>query len=966
MVMFCGPGLARGMAQQQPAGSDLAIPGQVYMQVNNRDLVFTSGQTGIDALDARTAQYGVTAIEKAFPIVDAVASRRTLSPSAEALRYVYRVRYASPHRPSIVAQDLSAVAEVGYAEPVYRKVPIGRVGDALGFLDTPDDPLYAQQTHLPRLELPAAWDVVKGEEGSVVIAIVDGGTDWRHQDLEDNVWFNPNEIDGDGVDNDGNGYVDDIHGWNFTTNSPDPTGLLGGGEHGTAVAGVAAAVTDNSTDIAGSSWNALFMPLSASCSDWNLLCYTLEGIAYAAMNGAHIATASYGSSSSSVTGQMVYQAALDAGMLVVAASGNGGVDVDVEPHYPSSYSTTLSVGGTFKNNDQNVFNYGRTVNVFAPGVAIDVTLPGNATDQWSGTSFSAPLVAGVAALVKTEFPTWGPERVREQLRLTAVSIDGSNPQSLRGKYGRGRVDAHAAVTAAPQPALRVTGWSYQNQSGNQQIKSGDNVDVVASFTNYHGEGTGLEVSLQSLDNYITWTTQTASIGTLATGDSVEVTFKFQINANAPNNRTLRLYPRITDSAGFSDESDLFRMSVNETGVAAHSTPGLSVSITDEGNIGYTSYQGAPNSRGVGFNLTNASGTPQDVLFEGGLLIATSASRVSDCVRQQEADPNDQQRDFVIKSGTAMEVMQPGLRSSEQGRVTLDDSYALNPIGVEVLQESYVDDNPNYQDLLILQYTITNQNANEIDNMHVGLFFDWDVAPGASDVVGWDAQRGTGWVMDHASNPTAVTGVRLLTPHTLHYAAIDNAATIYRGQGNNGFTGSEKWNLLTGGVQNNGQVEGSQVAKDVSQLIAAGPFSIQPGNSVEVAFALISGSSESEFLTNADHAVTFWDHVSTAADNEVAPASAWQVHAPFPHPAVTPVTLRIETAAMSSVSLTVYDLLGRRIRTVLDDQRPAGIHAVTWDGRNELGGRVSPGMYIVRMTAKGGRQMHTHARPILVF
>ena len=962
LLILAGSSQTSAMVQQQ-AGIDLAIAGHLYIQFASADVAVAGAKTGIDAFDRQAEKYSVTAIEKAFPSLDIIAMHRPLLPSAEALRRVYLVQYARPHIPALVAQDLATAPGVDYAEPVYKKELYGAVSyDEGARLATPDDPIYSQQTHLPRMRLPSAWDVVKGEDSTAVIAIVDGGTNWRHKDLEANVWTNPNEIAGNGIDDDNNGFVDDLHGWNFSTDQADPSGPASSvnAQHGTAVAGAAAAVTDNSTGIAGSSWNALFMPINTSCSDQGFLCRTTRGIVYAGMNGADVVTASFGSSARSITAEMAIQAALDEGTLVVAASGNATVNVDLEPRYPSSFPTTLSVGGIRNTSDTNRYNYGQSVNVFAPGTFIHGTFPANRYAVGHGTSFAVPLVAGVAALVKTAFPSFSPEEVREQIRLTAVNIDTANPQ-LAGKMGRGKVDADSAVTAAPVPGIRVVAWSYENQDGNTQINSGDQVQATISFKNFHGSGADIFAELTSDATYLQWSTQRVSLGSMANGETRDVTFSFSVAANAPGNRKVRLVPRITMGT-FEDMPDLVRMLINEAKVAVHSTSALSVSITDEGNIGHTSFQGASNSRGIGFVATSSSGSNRDVLYEGGLLVATSPSHVSDCVRQSELNPEDQQEDFVVLDGTALEILSPGERTSEQGRVVITDSRAASPIGVEVLQESFVDHSAMNEDFVLLQYTITNKSTSLIENMHVGLFFDWDVATNASDVTRFDSARGVGYLMDSAANPTVVVGTRLLTAHALHYSAIDNAATIYRGT-SDGFTSQEKWTLLTGGVRNNGVVSGGP--RDVSQITAAGPFSLEPLTTVEVAFAVISGTSESDFLANADNAVTLWDAISTATADDIQPTDGWEIKSPYPHPAVFPLELRFETAAHSGVQLDIYDVLGRRVRTVLDVQRPSGQHVVTWDGRDESGGRVPSGLYLVRMVAQSGSKAYVQSRPIMV-
>ena len=188
-----------------------------------------NGKSGVTAFDRKAAKYGVQSIEKAFPSLDVIVTHRMLSPAGEALRRVFVVRYGSPHSPAKVARDLATVPEVSYAEPLPIMATLGDVagdepnGGGFSQVD-PNDQFFPNQIHLARMNFPAAWGVVKGQDSTVVIAIVDGGTNWRHPDLEGNVWSNPNEIPDNGTDDDGNGFIDDVHGWDFNEGGPDPSG----------------------------------------------------------------------------------------------------------------------------------------------------------------------------------------------------------------------------------------------------------------------------------------------------------------------------------------------------------------------------------------------------------------------------------------------------------------------------------------------------------------------------------------------------------------------------------------------------------------------------------------------------------------------------------------------------------------------------------------------------------------------
>ena len=357
-----------------------------------------------------------------------------------------------------------------------------------------------------------------------------------------NVWTNPDEIPDNGIDDDENGFIDDVHGVNFyngddTDNDPyRPEGF-----HGTAVAGVAGAVTDNGIGLASAAWNARLMHIVGS----------FEGILYAAANGADIINTSW-STPQEGTRRMddqVLDLATDMGALVVASAGNRSRRVDGLAHNPSAHPRVLSVGATEKNSltKAGFSNYGKSVNVFAPGIDINMTTHSGGYTRASGTSLSAPLVSGVAALVKTRFPDLSPDELREQVRLASENMDAQNP-AYAGQLGRGYVNAEAAVQAPAYPAVRVRSWSWSDADGDSQINSGDEVTISAAIVNYLEDARVLTVELAAADSYpfIEITRAEANVGSLERGNSTNVTFQFAVASDAPENHIVRFHTRIRD------------------------------------------------------------------------------------------------------------------------------------------------------------------------------------------------------------------------------------------------------------------------------------------------------------------------------------------------------------------------------------------------------------------------------------
>ena len=582
------------LAQQRPE----YVSNVVVVQFAPEIVIANKGSaSGLQDFDRRATRYGVHLIERVYPFLDHVEPTPKTRRNLLALRHTYYVRYHERAPGDRVAADLAAVPGVVYAEPVlvYRTQTSG----TWERMD-PDDPRFGEQTEMQHLRLPEAWDVVKSEDGTprIVIAIVDGGGEWRHRDLRANVWTNPDEIAGNRIDDDGNGFIDDVHGVNFAngddTNN-DPTGLLEtprSAEHGTASAGAASAVTDNGMGIAGAAWNADIMHINVGCSVSDLgVCFGFEGILYAAANGADIINVSWSGPVSIHAAAQFYDQSLnlatDMGALVVAAASNENVSNDLFRFYPARHPRVLSVGATEKNTrTRAVFsNYGKLVNVFAPGVDILTTGSRNSYMLVNGTSFSSPLVAGVAALVKTRFPDMTADAVREQVRLTSENMDAENP-GLAGQLGRGFVNAMAAIQEPSLPAVRLKRWSWADDDGDRLIASGDVVTVTATVVNYLADARQLRVGLVATEAYpfIDMTTVEVEVGSLASGDSAEVRFEFAVAMDAPPNRRVRFFTRIRDGA-FEDESDMLMLDVNRSIEVVHRN--LSALYTATGGDNWT-------------------------------------------------------------------------------------------------------------------------------------------------------------------------------------------------------------------------------------------------------------------------------------------------------------------------------------------------------------------------------------------
>ncbi|MEK6748832.1 MAG: S8 family serine peptidase [Pseudomonadota bacterium] len=302
------------------------------------------------------------------------------------------------------------------------------------------------------IDAPEAWDLQTGA-ANTVIAVIDTGVDYNHPDLTANIWSNTGEIPGNGVDDDGNGYIDDVRGWNFADNTNNPIDL---NNHGTHVAGIIAASGNNATGVTGVNWLAKIMPLRfMDANGSGTTSNAIRALEYAVRNGARISNNSWGGPSPSRALSDAIIAANNAGHLFVTAAGNVAGDIDATPEYPASFNipNIVTVASTDQSDNLSSFsNFGAvSVDLAAPGSQIHSTLRNNRYGSFSGTSMAAPFVAGVAGLVLSQNAGLTVAQIKSALLNNVDPLPGLQGKMVSG----GRLNAFKAVSAvaAAQPAI---------------------------------------------------------------------------------------------------------------------------------------------------------------------------------------------------------------------------------------------------------------------------------------------------------------------------------------------------------------------------------------------------------------------------------------------------------------------------------------------------------------------------------
>ena len=306
-----------------------------------------------------------------------------------------------------------------------------------------NDPLFDRSYGISKIGSPKAWTEFTTGNRSVLVAVIDTGVDYTHEDLAANMWKNPKEIEDNAIDDDNNGFIDDIYGWNFVGNNNNP---FDDNRHGTHVSGTIGALAGNGLGTIGVSPKVSIMACKFLSKDgWGTLDAAMKAITYAVANGAKVLNNSWGGGGFSQPLLDTIKAAERSGVLFVAAAGNSNNDNDKNPMYPASYDAPniVSVAAT-DTVDQKAFfsNFGKTtVDLGAPGVAVFSSLPNNLYGTLNGTSMATPHVAGAAALIWAYKPTLSVYDLKDLMLNTVDHIDSMKDTTVSG----GRLNVYNAM-----------------------------------------------------------------------------------------------------------------------------------------------------------------------------------------------------------------------------------------------------------------------------------------------------------------------------------------------------------------------------------------------------------------------------------------------------------------------------------------------------------------------------------------
>jgi len=517
----------------------------------------SNNRTGIASIDEKLQKLQVSSLRPKFIISPQKREECELS-------LIFEVQSSYP--PQAVVNLLSSDPFVQYAEVIYP--------DAVFAI--PNDEHYAESLYFASLEAEAAWDIHQGENGTspVIIALVDTGCRWTHPDLAENIWQNLVEDanhngytiyyngstwvmdtgDLNEIDDDGNGKIDDLIGWDFmlTSSGGESNNPYESSGHGTTVSGIASARTNNTIGVSSLAWNLTIMPVSCSYPGSSSIYNGYQGIIYAAENGADIINCSWGGTTYSQAYQEVINYAYSLGSVIVAAAGNSNNTI---PVYPAAYKNVLAVAALQNNGvKSSISSYGSFVDVGSPTGSIGTVTASGYTTVSNATSYASPIASSLAGLIKSYLPDISQNDLLNRIKGSCDDVDANNP-GKENLLGEGKLNARRALqedNPLPDEEIRLTlieNRGATDANGNLAVEPGETFSVnllLHSYGEYSANGiftlstTNPYVNILSgshnqnipADDYITLE-EVFSIYVLPTATSQYVTFNLQTTADLP-------------------------------------------------------------------------------------------------------------------------------------------------------------------------------------------------------------------------------------------------------------------------------------------------------------------------------------------------------------------------------------------------------------------------------------------------
>jgi subtilisin family serine protease len=755
------------------------------------------------------------------PVFKHFDNKKLNIPKCYNLSCFYKIKFDNKTDLQPVLAKLNNFENIEYAEPY----PISIV------FDQPDDPYQQYQYYLQKIKAFDAFDVTHGNS-NIVIGIVDSGFDMLHEDLKDNFKYNYGDTINN-IDDDMDGYIDNYYGWDVADNNMNPQSLenIHGAVnyHGTRVAGLASAVTANEIGIAGVGYKTKILPVKAMDSTGYIVA-GYEGIVYAADHGCNIINCSWGSNFPSKFAQEVINYAVEyRNCLIVAAAGNKNAAVDGRPDtrwYPASYNNVLSVAATSADDILwSGSSFAPTVDVCAPGQNIYSTYQFSSYKTGSGTSYAAPITAGVAALLKAVMPKLTSKQLAAQIRITSDIIDTIPENEYYTKQmGYGRINAYRAVTVTDLPAIEIDSFCVTTNKNNTLL-SGDTLYVSFSAQNLLAQVSNTVIRVTTNSEFIEPVNNFFNTGDLKTLESVnnfDSPMIFKVNSAIPSNSIIRFVFEM--NANGYDDFAILEDTINLNYVNISSN-GIATTFTSNGRIGFAD---AENKMGEGLVYKNVN-----LLNNSGVIVATSSSDMASAL-------------FDVNNFITTKNIDTITVSSEITGTTKYETNDETLLNIEIIQTSIIPIIDNNQTSVIHIYKLYDKEQNTIKKLKLAQFINWDLYNAKANKAGYNSELNLFYTYT-SGNQVLYAGMCLLNNNI---SAVPYGFDLISG-GNGGiditqgFSNDLKWIAMTNSRPQAGS-NGDTI--NIATLLTSDYFNIDGDDTVEIAFAEIIGDNYNDLIS----------------------------------------------------------------------------------------------------------------------
>jgi subtilisin family serine protease len=644
------------------------------------------------------------------------------------------------------------------------------------------------------------------------------------------------------------------------------------------------------------------------------------------------------------------------GVVNIFAAGNEGPDTMsiVNPANRADDSLTcFAVGAVDSDDDTTIYyrssrgpsecNIGAVKpNVVAPGVNIVSSIP---EDPFyvvrSGTSMAAPHVAGAVAILRQKNPDATVDDIKTAILNSAYDLGTEGPDN---DFGWGLIDIMEAlrqIEPITEQSLEVARLEYP------VINPGDSVSVELALKNIGASADNVTAQFSNPDYGLTIHTGQINYGdinrdSISAGDS---TLDLKFDEAVETGKFLSLDMDIYIEGGYYKQQRLSFL-VGERGERNyfnHETGRIKFTISNYGAFGFGGTSLSKTAYGsyipLGFRGFQIDRDTND-LYEASLMIGIDSAHVSDCARNIAQEPDN---DFAVIHGGSIRFFTPGPLADQETVSSFDDRYAENPLGLTIRQKSYSWLSTPDDMYIILEYIITNNSGEAINGLRVGLFLDWNITEYINNRGAFLPDRDLGYLYwSDGSDSAEFRGVRILNPEgtTNHWVYI-NSDEIY---GSN-FHEGRKYQGLSDDSR-----PAYTFSNNIAHITSAGPFDMADGQSDTVAFAIIGENNWSQFLIAADRAKQKYDDFPTSVDDfaDRQLPGKFTLDQNYPNPFNPATTISFAIPQAGNVRLDIFDILGRKVKTLINSKLPAGRHTLVWDGADKSGRPVASGIYFFRV------------------